>query len=177
MRHNHVWAIVCYADDAVLFGRVSNLRKAIKKTARWARDTLGLRIKNVWQFYYVKSFDQEKAMRDARKAGSKRRTPGVDMVGYVVRRTYTIIRKKIYKRARRCFIRALRDLERLGYIPWWRAVRVMAYNGFIVETDSQSFKKKYQYQKTIKASKQSVSMHGKKEAVKREYRILCEAAA
>jgi len=176
VRHNMVWACVCYADDFALFGRRSNLRKAIKKASRWTVDTFGLSIKPGWDIVYFSSIDDEKTMKAKRTNGSRQRTQGLDMMGFVVRRTHTIVRGRIFVRIRRQVIRARRNLDSFGYIPWWRAVKLCAYWGWLVGTDSQRFRRDYTMKKVMKAAKHSVSLHGKKEAVKREQRILRSAA-
>src|SRR5699024_505644 len=70
-------ACVCYADDFVIFGRISNLRKTVKDTVRWTQEALGLTIKDAWQVVHFASFDQERQQWAARRAGSRQRTPGV----------------------------------------------------------------------------------------------------
>ena len=100
------------------------------------------------------------------------------MVGYVVRRTYTIVRGKIFVRIRRQLIRAKRELDTKGYVPWWRAYKVTSYFGWLKTSDSQQMRKKYEVKRVLKASKRSVSMISKariKEAQLRE-RILCGQA-
>ena len=116
-RNRLVYAIVCYADDFTIYGDVSKLKKAMKKATTWAYDKFGLKIKNIWQFYQIASFDEERENHKARKNGSKKRTPGVDMMGYVIRRRYTIIRGRVFRRMRRQAIRAWRDFDRLGFVP------------------------------------------------------------
>lgn len=178
VRHNMVWACVCYADDFAVFGKRSNIKRAIKDTTRWCRENLGMEIKSVWDFSYIASFEAEKAQYAKRKAGSLERTPGIDMVGFVVRRTYTIIRGRIFIRVRRQILRAKRDLDRLGYVPWWRAYKIVAYYGWLKNTDSQTFRKKYGVKRIMKAAKLSVSMISKsrfKEAMQNE-RMLCAQA-
>ena len=91
-----VYAIVCYADDFTIYGDVSKLKKAMKKATIWAHDKFGLKIKDIWQFYQIASFDEERENLEERRKGSKKRTPGVDMMGYVVRRKYTIIRGRVF---------------------------------------------------------------------------------
>lgn len=178
VRHNMVWACVCYADDFSLYGRRSNLIRAIKETARWCKVTLGLEIKEAWSFSYISSFEAEKEVKSQRKNGSKKRTPGIDMMGFVVRRTYTIIRGKIFVRIRRQILRAKRNLDQTGYIPWWRAYKIVSYYGWLTNSDSQKFRKKYDVKRIMKAAKQSVSWEGKsklKEAINNE-RMLCSPA-
>ena len=113
--------IVCYADDFVIIGHASQLMKAMKKATRWAKSTLGLGLKRAWQQVRFASFEEEKRMKAARVLGSKHRTPALDMMGFAVRRTYTIVRKGVFRRIRRQLIRAGRDLALLGYVPHWRS--------------------------------------------------------
>lgn len=178
VRHNMVWACVCYADDFAVFGKRSNLMRAIKDTTRWCRETMGMEIKDVWNISYIASFEAEKVNYAKRKAGSRKRTPGIDMMGFVVRRTYTIIRGGIFVRVRRQLLRSKRDLEQLGYIPWWRGYKIVAYNGWLKNTDSQQLRKKYDAKKILKSAKKSVSKISKiriKEAMKYERELCAEA--
>ena len=52
----------------------------------------GLTIKSAWDIIHFASFDAERQQNKRRKAGSHHAHAGSDMMGYVVRRTYTIIR-------------------------------------------------------------------------------------
>ena len=71
-------------------------------------------IKSAWDIIHFASFDAERQQNKRRKAGSHQRTPGLDMMGYVVRRTYTIIRGRNFVKLRRAILRAQRDLDALG---------------------------------------------------------------
>ena len=174
-RNRLVYAVVCYADDFTIYGNISKLKKAMKKATTWAHDKFGLKIKGIWQFYRIASFDGEKENHRARKNGSKKRTPGVDMMGYVVRRRYTIIRGRVFRRMRRQFLRAWDDLKTKGYIPWWRACKLSAYKGWIDHSDSTNVVEKYNLKELFARSQKSASKHGKE--VENEKRILLIAAA
>lgn len=169
-RHRLVYAVVCYADDFTIYGDISKIKKAMKKATTWAHDKLGLNIKNVWQFYIIASFEEEKENLKARKNGSKKRTPGVDMMGYVIRRRYTIICGRVFRRIRRQVLRAWMDFKKLGYVPWWRACRIAAYKGWIMHSNSVKFTEQYQLRKLFKICQKSASRHGKE--IEREKRIL-----
>lgn len=178
VRHNFVLACVCYADDFSVFGKRSQLIRAIKACTKWCKETLGLEIKRAWNFAYFASIDGEKAQYAKRKAGSRERTPGLDMVGYVVRRTYTIIRGRIFVRIRRQLLRAKRDLEQRGFIPWWRAYKIVAHFGWLKNSNSQTVRRVYDVKQIVRKAKKSVSYKGKqrtKEAIERE-RNLCSQA-
>lgn len=169
-RNRLVYAIVCYADDFTIYGDVSKLKKAMKKATIWAHDKFGLKIKDIWQFYQVASFDEERENLEERRKGSKKRTPGVDMMGYVVRRRYTIIRGRVFRRIRRQVLRAWEDFKTKGFIPWWRACRIAAYKGWVKHSDSLKFRMKYCFDKLFKMCSYSASKHGKE--VENEKRIL-----
>ena len=173
-RNRLVYAIVCYADDFTIYGDVSKLKKAMKKATIWAHDKFGLKIKDIWQFYQVASFDEERENLEERRKGSKKRTPGVDMMGYVVRRRYTIIRGRVFRRIRRQVLRAWEDFKVKGFIPWWRACRIAAYKGWIKHSNSLKFRMEYCFDKLFKMCSYSASKHGKE--VENEKRILLIAA-
>ena len=173
-RNRLVYAVVCYADDFTIYGDISKLRKAMKKATVWAHDKFGLKIKDIWQFYQVASFDEEKENYEERKKGSKKRTPGVDMMGYVVRRKYTIIRGRVFRRIRRQVIRAWMDFVERGFVPWWRACKIAAYKGWVEHSNSQKFREKYNFDALFKMCSYSASKHGKE--VENEKRILLIAA-
>ena len=170
-----VYAIVCYADDFTIYGDRSKLRKAMKKVTAWARKEYGLTIKDTWQIYEIATLEEEKQNHKLRQEGSKKRTPGVDMMGYVIRKKYTIIRGRVFKRIRRQVLRAWRDFKKYGYVPWWRAVRILAYKGWIVHSNSLKFAKKYNFFGLLKLCVKSASRHEKE--VYHEKRILLRAAA
>lgn len=169
-RHRLVYAIVCYADDFSIYGDLSKLKKAMKKATVWAQDKLGLTIKKVWQFYPVASLGDEQKNLLERKNDSKKRTPGVDMMGYVIRRKYTIIRGRVFRRIRRQILRAWQDLERDGFVPWWRACRIGAYKGWLQHSDSIRFCQKYDFYRLLRTCARSIRKHGKE--VENEKRIL-----
>lgn len=173
-RNRLVYAIVCYADDFTIYGDVSKLKKAMKKATIWAHDKFGLKIKDIWQFYQVASFDEERENLEERRKGSKKRMPGVDMMGYVVRRRYTTIRGRVFRRIRRQVLRAWEDFKAKGFIPWWRACRIAAYKGWIKHSNSLKFRMKYCFDKLFKMCSYSASKHGKE--VENEKRILLIAA-
>ena len=173
-RNRLVYAVVCYADDFTIYGDVSKLKKAMKKATIWAHDKFGLKIKDIWQFYQVASFDDERKNLEERRKGSKKRTPGVDMMGYVVRRRYTIIRGRVFRRIRRQVLRAWMDFKEKGFIPWWRACRIAAYKGWVKHSNSLKFRVLYCFDELFKMCSYSASKHGKE--VENEKRILLIAA-
>lgn len=175
-RNRLVYAIVCYADDFSIYGDVSKLKKAMKEATTWAYDKFGLKIKDIWQFYQIASFEEERENHKARKNGSKKRTPGVDMMGYVVRRKYTTIRGRVFRRIRRQVLRAWMDYKTMGFVPWWRACRIAAYKGWVKYSNSLKFRMEYCFDELFKLCSYSASKHGKEVAYEKRI-LLIEAAA
>ena len=66
-------------------------------------------------------------------------------------------------------------LEKLGYIPWWRACKLSAYKGWLKHSDSEKFAKKYHVNEIFRKAAQSVSLHGRKEHIRNERTLLIEA--
>lgn len=172
-----VLAMVCYADDFSVFGRQSQLVKALKKTMRWSKSTLGLKVKQAWQIYHIAAYEKEKEVKAQRAKGSKKRTAGVDMMGYAVYRTYTIIRGRVYRRMRRQFMRAWKDVKKYGYLPHWRARKLSSYKGWIKHSNSLDVINKYCLKMLFKALRRSISIQTRKENKEYEQRMLCIAAA
>lgn len=102
------------------------------------------------------SFEDEKAARE-----HHRRTPGVDMMGYVVHRTYTTVRGRIFVRIRRQLLRAGRELRTRGFVPWWRAQRLASYGGWLRYSDSRRFCELCGYDRIWAAARLSLSRHFK----------------
>ena len=98
------------------------------------------------------------------------------MMGFVIYRTYTIIRGRIFRRIRRQLLRAAENLKRLGYIPWWRACKLSAYKGWMKYSDSEKVSKKYHVNEILRKAAQSVSIHGRKEHIRNERALLIEAS-
>jgi hypothetical protein len=140
----------------------------MKKITKYARQKLGLIVKQEWQIYHLSSYGTEYYYKHKRTNGCRLRTDGIDMMGYVVYRTYSIIRGRIFVRIRRQFIRAKMELDSLGYVPWWRAQAILSYYGWIKNTNSWKFKQSYYVDEIVKASKKSVSYRAKIDNKKKE---------
>lgn len=173
-RQRLVYAVVCYADDFTIYGHFTKLRKAMKQATKMAKEKFGLNIKPVWQIYKPTTFAEEKKNAVLRRAESKKRTPGIDMMGYVIRKRYTIIRSRVFVRIRRNVLRAWRDYGKFGYVPWWRAGKIAAYKGWVKHSNSCKFSEKYKFYNLLRLCSRSAYRHGKE--IANEKRILLIAA-
>ena len=164
VKTKYVQHIVCYADDVAIFGKPSQLKKAYRHMTKWMPEHLGLNLKPNPSIWYLMSFEEEKAERaKARKENRRPRIPGIDMMGYVINRHCTTIRRRTFLKIRRQYLRAARDLETLGYIPWWRAQKIASYYGYLKNSNSEAFMEKYNAETIMKAARHSLSWHARKE--------------
>lgn len=81
----------------------------------------------------------------------------IDMMGYVVYRDYTIIRKTIFKKIRRSFLRGYKYTKKNRTIPLPLSRKIIYYYGWISNSDSETFKKKYKVVPVLNNAKKSIS--------------------
>ena len=154
-----------YMDDLVLLGRRwADIQSAARKLTKWALAELGLTIKTEWVRVDFLSAAEEHQRR--RLTGAAKGCPGLDMAGYVMHRTYTTIRPRIFLRARRQYLRAKDDVMRQGYIPVWRSYKLVSYNGYFDWTKSRAVMETLKQQKLFKAAKLSVRVTAQRKALK-----------
>ena len=154
-----------YMDDLVLLGRRwADIQSAARKLTKWALAELGLTIKTEWVRVDFLSATEEHQRRHL--TGAAKGCPGLDMAGYVMHRTYTTIRPRIFLRARRQYLRAKEDVVRQGYIPVWRSYKLVSYNGYFDWTKSRAVMETLKQQKLFKAAKLSVRVTAQRRALK-----------
>lgn len=105
-RQRLVVALVAYADDVAIMGRrLADLRSAARTAAKWTLKTFGLTFKPGGDEVAFLSIEEEHRRRHLTRPAA-RGCPGLDIVGFVIRRTYTTVRRAIFRRARRQYLRA-----------------------------------------------------------------------
>lgn len=156
--HKLINKIVCYADDFICFGYKTNLIKALKKGQRSVKKNLGLDFQSLWK---ISSF-VERSIQDCEKY----RNVFIDMMGFRIYRNRTTIRRKIYKRLRRQFIRSKDSLAKKQgekKIPIWRARKLAAYNSWLVYSKSNKICFKYNIDYLMSFAIDSISNYSKEE--------------
>ena len=139
-----------YMDDFVIIGtRAADMDKAMKQATIWAAENLGITIKPDWGQIDL-------------KAGA------VDIMGFAVGYKGTRIRRRIYRRIRRQFLRAARNLQTLGYIPHWRARKISSYKGYFKHTNTRTATRRLDAWTICKAAQKSVSYVDRKTAQQRK---------
>lgn len=133
--------MLLYMDDILLFGTSrSDLKSAVRKVIKYAKDNFGLIIKPNW---HIQSIDDAP----------------VDMMGYVNHSTgKTTIRARIFLRARRIALRFLRR-RRLNI---QQARRIASYKGYFVHSDSRKIVKKLRLTDLFAVAARTISRHDRR---------------
>ena len=147
-----------YMDDfAIMTSSVKNMDAAIKELKRYCNDTLGVDIRVTTGIIRLLSVEEEKRRKGLRKP-SQRGVPSLDKAGYRISRSHVIIRKRVWRRARRQFLRAWEEYLETGTLPRKRAQALVAYHGYIKQTNSRKIQEKYHTVELMRVAKK-VSKH------------------
>lgn len=158
-----------YMDDFGYLGsRMAGLKSAARKLDVWLRETYGMELKPASSEIRFVSIAEEHALRRVPHRGA----PGLDMGGYVVHRTYTSIRRAIFVRVRRQFLRAAWEYERTGTIPVGRCRKLIAYNGYFEHTNTRKVAETLRVAELVKVAKKVIGAHCRMEAVQKERKRL-----
>ena len=144
-RVNLVKRVLFYMDDILLIGtNAKNLHAAAKMVAIKAAE-MGLTIKNGWRVF---------------KIADKKGSPGsfIDMMGFRFYKNCTTIRRRVFRRLRKSFLRAWKRRKQLSVHA---AQRCVAYFGFTQHTNSFTFCRKYHVYEIIKIAKEVISRASK----------------
>lgn len=160
-----------YMDDVGLMGRrVADLKSAARKMGAWMEANLGLQWKpggELTQFLTV----QEEHQRKRAPTPGGRGCPGLDMGGYVMHRTYTTVRPRIYLRVRRAYMRAADEVKETDTVNVQRARRMSSYYGYYKHTAAAGAKQKYDVDRLQRLSSHVVAYHARQAARKRKERL------
>ena len=139
-------------DDILILGsRKADVRKAMQLLVKFFKDELGLEIKANWKLFQVDYIG-----KDGRHHGDC-----IDMMGYKIYRDHTEVRRNIFLRSRRAFVRLRKQVQRCMKIALDLAYRCISYFGWYKNSDSTNFKKKYGIEQLMKYAKRRVSIESK----------------
>ena len=83
------------------------------------------------------------------------------MMGFKIYRDHTEVRRSIFLRGRRAFVKAGKYVEKGKAIPLDIAYRCIAYYGWFKHSDSKYFREKYNVDKIFEKAKRRVSRESK----------------
>lgn len=133
--------VVTHMDDFGLLGRrEADIKSATRKLARWMEKELHLTLKPGKETKFLSVEEEHRRRKESSPA--RRGCPCLDMGGFRMRRTYTTVRKCIYLRARRTYLRAGKEARRRGLMDIRRAYRIGAYYGYYKNTASRRAREK-----------------------------------
>lgn len=151
-----------YMDDVCLMGsRLADLRSAFSSMGRYLLDTFQLEWKSGESVTKFLSVMEEHARKKAPASGG-RGCPALDMGGWLFHRTYTTMRPRVYRVARRTVLRCQKDLKQSGRINWQRAQRMTSYYGRICRCDSAGIQRQYGIETVRAISAYTVSWYNRK---------------
>ena len=160
-----------YMDDVGLMGRrVADIKSAARQMGKWMEANLGVTWKDdsvLTEFLTVR----EERQRKKAPTPAGRGCPGLDLGGYVMHRTYTTIRPRIYIRARRSYMRGARSAEATGTINVQRARRMNSYYGYYKHTASAGAKRKYNVEHLQKLAGHVVAYRDREKARQQKRRV------
>jgi len=136
--------LLFYMDDFLLTGSSKkDLRKAMKLVIKYIYEFLGLIVKDGWKICKISE------------------TEPIDMMGFVFRKTRTIIRAKIFLKTRRYFIKARKILKQGKIIPEYLAYQCVSGYGWYKNTDSYKIRNKLEIDKIHAICKKMISYYTK----------------
>lgn len=147
-----IYAVLFYMDDILLLGpRKADVKKAMQMLVKFFLKELGLEVKENWKLFQVDYMG-----KDGRHHGDC-----IDMMGYKIYRDHTEVRRGIFLRSRRAFVRLGKQVQRRAGIALDLAYRCISYFGCYKHSDSTNFKKKYGIERLMKYAKRRVSIESK----------------
>lgn len=159
--------VVTHMDDFGLLGRrEADIKSATRKLARWMEKELHLNLKPGKETKFLSVEEEHRRKKAPRPAG--RGCPCLDMGGFRVHRTYTTVRKCIYLRARRAYLRVAAEIQRKGWMCIERAYRIGSYFGYYKHTASRMARERLNVDRLTFLACLTVSRYNK--------RRLCNAA-
>ena len=135
-RQNLIHHVLFYMDDILLLGSSKkNVKMASKRLEEYLNKELGLKLKPTYQLFPL----------DSRP---------IDMMGYRIYTYKTTIRKRIFNRANKVYVKMKNPKNEMKLSD---AYKVVAYNGYIKHSFSKKYSKKVKLNKTVKKAKEVIS--------------------
>lgn len=157
----HVIRCMSFMDDfAMGSSSIKGEIRAAKSLNTWMKKQLGLEIKETTGIIKLLTVEEEQRRKVLPKP-SQRGVPMLDMAGYRVSRTHVTIRRRVFKRARRVFMRAYTELKETGTIRRDRAQAVISYNSYVEQSDSFRLKEIYHIKEIMRTAHKVNSFYGR----------------
>ena len=150
--------IVTFMDDMlILSSSYKSINFVIKKIKKFAYTELGMTLKITTGITKLLTIEEERARK--KYDGAYRGCPVIDMAGFKIYRGHVAIRRRVFLRTRRQFLRAWRDFNTRGTFSIQRAKKLISYYGYVKQTNSQDFIEKYHVNEIMTVAKRIVLSH------------------
>lgn len=144
---------VSFMDDLLLMGRsITAVRDAVRELVGFYRTRLRMMMRTTTEII---------------KAGRG----FIDMAGYRIYPKQCTIRRRNWKRIRRCMIRAWREIEETGTIKRQRVGAIIARYGMLVNSDSLTVCRKYHVFEIMRTARKVMGYWNRVDARKRKEQI------
>ncbi len=142
-----------YMDDILILGsNIKYIHKAVKHIISFVKKVMGLTIKETWIAFQVKYTEKK----------NKKDVDFIDMMGFRIYRWHLTIRRRIFKRIRRAYMRINKYIKKKKKITVSMARRCLSLYGYLKNTDSIKFKRKYHVYELNKVCKKVVREYAKR---------------
>ena len=146
------YKILFYMDDMLILGsRKADVKKTMQMLCKFLNDELGLTVKPNWKLFKVDYIDKD----------GKHHGDCIDMMGYKIYRDHTEVRRSIFLRARRAYVKMMRYASKGLVIPKKLAHKCISYYGWFKHSDSIYFMQKYSIKQLFHKSKRWVNKYDK----------------
>lgn len=147
-----------YMDDlAIMTASNKNMTIGVRELKRYCNENLGVDIRTTTGVMKLLPIEEEKRRKELPQP-SQRGVPMLDMAGYRISRTHVTIRRRVFRKARRVYLRAWDEYQRTGTLTRQRAQAVTSYFGYFKQSDSRKARKEYHVDELMRVAKR-VSRH------------------
>lgn len=141
--NRYILRVETFMDDfCLLSASIKGIKRTTVALETWMRENLHLSLKYTTGVEKLLTVEEEKRRRKLDRPAA-RGVPVLDMAGFKIARTHTMIRGRVFLKARRQFLRSYEELKRTGTIRDVRAQKLISYNSYVKQTDSQGVREKY----------------------------------
>lgn len=164
-------ACITYMDDFSIYASsVKGIKMLLRVLAKYVKSALGVILKVTTGILHFLPIEEEHR-RHAEAKMSRRGCPCMDIAGYKICRSHITIRRRVFRKARRQFLRAWRELRATGTLRLKRAQRVISYHSYVGQTDSHKVVDKYHINELMKTAKKVTSFFARKTQRERKERL------
>ena len=142
-----------YMDDlAIMTASNKNMTIAFNRLKKYCNENLGMDVRVTTGVMKLLPVKEEKRRKELPRPAS-RGVPMLDMAGYRISRSHVTIRRRVFKRVRRRYMRAWTEYQKTGTLSRQRAKAITSYFGYFKQSDSRKAREKYHVDELMRIAK------------------------